>query len=65
MGGVDGFIGDGKLNQGTEGVFEAFYSANILRAFWLSADFQHIINPAFNRDRGPVEIFGGRFHAEF
>jgi high affinity Mn2+ porin len=32
---------------------------------WLSADYQHIFNPAFNSDRGPVDIWSGRVHAEF
>jgi hypothetical protein len=31
----------------------------------VSLDFQHIWNPAYNADRGPVEIFGARMHAEF
>lgn len=65
MGGVDGFIGDGKLRQAPESVFEVFYSFNVLSSLWLSADFQHLTHPAFNADRGPVEIFGGRVHAEF
>lgn len=65
LGGVDGFIGDGSLDRGTESVFEVFYSVNLLRAIWLSADYQHITHPAFNADRGPVEIFGGRAHVEF
>ena len=30
-----------------------------------AADYQHITNPAYNADRGPVDIFGGRLHAEF
>jgi high affinity Mn2+ porin len=65
MGGVDGFIGDGDLNQAPETVFEAFYSVNLLKAMWLSGDYQHITNPGFNADRGPVNIFGARVHAEF
>jgi hypothetical protein len=65
MGGVDGFIGDGNINAATESVLEAFYSFNLVNAVWLSADYQHITNPAFNADRGPVEVFGARIHAEF
>jgi hypothetical protein len=65
MGGVDGFVGDGRLNKAAESVVEAFYSFNLLDAIWLTADFQHIWNPGFNADRGPVTIFGGRVHAEF
>jgi len=65
LGGVDGFIGDGALHRAVESVFEVFYSVNVLNAFWLSADYQRITNPAFNSDRGPVDIFGARVHAEF
>jgi hypothetical protein len=65
MGGVDGFIGDGRIRQAAEGIVEVFYSFNLARAIWLSADFQHLWHPAFNADRGPVEIVGTRIHAEF
>jgi hypothetical protein len=65
MGGVDGFIGDGHISKAAESVVEVFYSLNVFDPLWVSADYQHLINPAFNADRGPVEIFGGRVHAEF
>ncbi len=65
MGGVDGFVGDGRLRQAGEGIVEAFYSVNLLKAIWLSGDYQFLWNPAFNADRGPVHILGGRVHAEF
>lgn len=65
MGGVDGFVGDGHLNQAPEGVVEGFYSFNLLKAIWLSGDYQFLWNPGFNADRGPVHILGGRVHAEF
>ena len=66
MGGVDGFVGDGYLKQAApESVAEAFYSFNVLDAIWLSADYQFLLNPGFNGERGPVHIVGGRVHAEF
>ena len=65
MGGVDGFVGDGHLRQAGEGVVDAFYSVNLFKAIWLSADYQFLWNPGFNADRGPVTILGGRVHAEF
>lgn len=65
MGGVDGFVGDGHLNPAAESVIDVFYSFNLLKAIWLTADYQHLWNPGFNADRGPVEIFSGRVHAEF
>jgi hypothetical protein len=66
LGGIDGFIGDGALRQASEGVFEVFYSYNLFKAIWLSADFQLLWNPAYNADRaGPIVILGARAHAEF
>jgi hypothetical protein len=65
MGGVDGFVGDGALRQAGEGVVDVFYSVNFLKAIWLTADYQHLWHPAYNADRGPVEIVSGRVHAEF
>jgi hypothetical protein len=65
MGGVDGFVGDGYLRQAAESVVDVFYSFNLLKAIWLTADYQELWNPGFNADRGPVEIVGGRVHAEF
>ncbi len=65
LGGVDGFIGDGKIHPAPESVFEVFYAYKLPRVVWLSADYQFISNPAYNSDRGPVHIFGVRAHAEF
>lgn len=64
-GGIDGFIGDGTIRPAAETIVEAFYSVNLASALWLSADYQHVVNPAFNADRGPVNILGARAHAEF
>jgi high affinity Mn2+ porin len=65
MGGVDGFVGDGALRVGPETVLDTFYSYNLLKAIWLAGDYQFLSNPGFNRDRGPVHIFGAKVHAEF
>ncbi len=65
MGGIDGFVGDGHIRQAPESVFDVFYSANLLRAIWLTADYQFLSNPGFNADRGPVNILSARVHAEF
>lgn len=65
-GGLGILIGDGRLpHYGLENVLETYYSAQLTG--WLSAgaDYQFVINPAYNRDRGPVSILGARFHAEF
>ena len=65
LGGVDAFIGDGRLRAASERVFEVFYSLNVYRSLSLSADYQHISNPGYNADRGPVNVLSGRVHAEF
>ena len=65
LGGIDGFIGDGRLRRASERVLELFYSLNVYRTLALSADYQHISNPAYNADRGPVNVLAGRLHAEF
>jgi high affinity Mn2+ porin len=31
---------------------------------WFTLDGQYIVNPAYNKDRGPVKIFGARLHVE-
>lgn len=63
-GGIGFFIGDGRLNYQPEGVLESFYNAGILKNIWLALDYQYITNPAYNADRGPVQIFGTRLHWE-
>jgi high affinity Mn2+ porin len=65
--GGDGFIiGDGNLNYGLETIAEAFYSFAVPNTnFTLSPDYQLVINPAYNKDRGTVHIFALRFHTAF
>ena len=65
MGGIDGFIGDGAIRYRPEQTFEVYYSFNVYKTSWLTLDFQHIANPAYNADRGPVTVYGLRAHAEF
>lgn len=64
-GGIDGFVGDGTINAAAERVWDVFYSMNVSRSVWMSGDYQHISNPAFNADRGPVNVFSVRLHTEF
>jgi high affinity Mn2+ porin len=65
LGGIDGFIGDGKLNYKPEQVVDIYYQCHVMPSAWLSVDYQHITNPAYNADRGPVDIYGARVHFEF
>ena len=64
-GGIGILIGDGALNYGAEKVFETYYSVRLAPHLQGTIDYQHVNNPAHNRDRGPVSIFGARLHAEF
>jgi len=64
-GGLGFFIGDGRLNYRPENVFEAFYNLNLTKAAWITLDWQHIRNPAYNADRGPVNVASVRLHTEF
>jgi high affinity Mn2+ porin len=59
-------LGDGRLSRyGFEKICEIYYACKLSRAVTLTASYQLIDNPGFNRDRGPADIFGLRFHAEF
>lgn len=64
-GGISFFIGDGALNYRPETTFEGYYSWNIMKRAWLSADYQRIANPAYNADRGPVNVYAMRLHLEY
>jgi carbohydrate-selective porin OprB len=63
-GGQGFFLGDGRLNYATERIFEAFYSFGFARGAFLTADWQHIANPGYNRDRGPADVYNVRLHFE-
>jgi high affinity Mn2+ porin len=64
-GGLGILIGDGRLpDYGFEKVLETYYSARLTEHVTAGADFQLVVNPAYNADRGPVSIFGFRIHAE-
>ena len=63
-GGLGILAGDGALSYGSEKVLETYYSFQIWKPIYATVDYQFISNPAFNRDRGPVSVFGGRLHWE-
>ena len=64
-GGHGAFIGDGRLTYRPESIVEAYYSASVAKNAWLTLDYQRIANPAYNRDRGPVNVGSVRLHAQF
>jgi high affinity Mn2+ porin len=64
-GGLGILIGDGRLNYRPEQILEIYYAYALRKALALTFDYQFIVNPAYNADRGPLSIFSARLHAEF
>jgi high affinity Mn2+ porin len=65
-GGYGFIIGDGKLNYAPEMIAEIYYKINAYqKKLFLTPDYQFIVNPAYNKDRGPVNVFSLRAHVEF
>lgn len=64
-GGYGFIIGDGNLNYGNEYISEIYYSFRFfMNGLWLTPDYQLIVNPGYNKNRGPVNAFGLRLHIE-
>jgi len=64
-GGLGFLLGDGKLNYGRENILEAYYTVHVWRGIYLAPGLQHINDPGYNRDRGPVLVPSFRAHVEF
>jgi high affinity Mn2+ porin len=64
-GGLGILVGDGQLpHPGPEQILETYYSFPV--SFWrVTFDYQFIVNPAYNRDRGPASVIATRLHAQF
>jgi high affinity Mn2+ porin len=64
-GGLGIVVGDGMLpHPGLEQIIETYYAFPLF-ASRLTFDYQFIVNPGYNRDRGPVSVIGARMHLEF
>jgi high affinity Mn2+ porin len=64
--GGNGFLlGDGELNYGRENIVESYYTAHVWRGIYIAPGVQYIVNPGYNRDRGPVVVPSLRAHVEF
>jgi high affinity Mn2+ porin len=64
-GGLGILVGDGQLpHPGNEQILETFYSFPVFSTK-ITLDYQLIVNPAYNRDRGPVSVLGVRVHAQY
>jgi high affinity Mn2+ porin len=64
-GGYGFLIGDGALNYGRENIVETYYTAHVWRGIYVAPGLQRIVNPGYNRDRGPVLVPSFRLHLEF
>lgn len=65
-GGLGILVGDGRLpNAGTEKIFETYYSLPLYASWRGTIDYQYIMNPAYNPERGPVSVIGGRLRSQF
>ncbi len=64
-GGLGILVGDGQLpHPGLEQIIETYYQFPVYN--WQATfDYQFVVNPAYNRDRGPVSIVSVRAHTEF
>jgi hypothetical protein len=66
-GGISFFLGDEHPNfkYSPEQVFETYYSMNVWKELYATLDYQHMTNPGYNADRGPVDFAAMRLHVEF
>ena len=65
-GGLGILVGDGQLpNSRPEQAVEAYYDYRVTSYAQVTADYQFVNDPAYNRDRGPVSILGLRLHAQY
>jgi high affinity Mn2+ porin len=65
LGGLGFLLGDGRLSYGRENIFESYYTLHLWRGVYPSFGLQHINNPGYDRDRGPVLVPSLRLHLEF
>jgi high affinity Mn2+ porin len=64
-GGYGFLLGDGGLNYRRENIVESYYTAHVWRGIYLTPGAQYVVNPGYNRDRGPVVVPSFRAHVEF
>lgn len=65
LGGLGFLLGDGGLTYHPEKIVESYYTAHLWRGLFTSFDLQHINNPGYNQDRGPVTVTTLRLHVDF
>ena len=59
-------VGDGQLpSYAPEKIVEAYYAFQVIKGLIATADYQLIVDPAYDTARGPVHVFSGRLRASF
>jgi high affinity Mn2+ porin len=53
------------LNYGRENIIESYYTLHAWRGIFPAFGLQYMVNPGYNRDRGPVLVPSLRLHVEF
>ena len=66
VGGIGVLVGDGRLpHPAAEAIGEANYTWKPLKPLAVTLDYQLVVNPGYNRDRGPANVFAVRVHGQF
>jgi carbohydrate-selective porin OprB len=64
-GGRGFLLGDGKLNYGSETISELYYRVQLGPYVQVTPDVEWIVNPGYNRDRGPAVVSTIRLRAAY
>lgn len=65
-GGLGILVGDGRLDRyAPERIVETYYALPVADGVTATLNLQRLQHPAYNAERGPVNILGARLHAEF
>jgi len=64
-GGLGFLLGDGGLTYGRENIVEWYYNAHLWRGLYAMTGGSYIVDPGYNRDRGPLYVPTVRAHVEF
>ncbi len=64
-GGLGFLLGDGGLNYAREDILEWYYNFHLWRGYYMAAGGSEIVQPGYNKDRGPVYVTTVRAHIDF
>lgn len=64
-GGLGFIIGDGQMHYARECIAELYYKWGLSEHAYITGDYQFVVNPAYNGDRGPVNVFSVRVQIVF